>query len=145
MRLVYGVFTAVTAGGAAILALLRMPGRSGSLVDPEAEAEPEMTFKELIYSTLNLLKTRRMLFLAIAFAYTGIELSFWSGIYPSSISFTKKLATNTKTIMAFNAIAQGLGQAAGKAFVIFTEENGEFILMFQPVFCSEFLEKKPRN
>ncbi|KAE9549639.1 hypothetical protein FO519_007146 [Halicephalobus sp. NKZ332] len=101
IKLVYGVFTAVTAVGVAIL---------------DVESEPEMTFKELLYSTFNLLLTKRMLFLAVAFAYTGIELSFWSGIYPSSISFTKKLADNTKTIMAFNAIAQGLGQATAGFF-----------------------------
>jgi len=124
IRLVYGVFTAVTAGGILILALLRMPRRNRSLVDPDAEPEPEMTFKELIYSTFNLLMTRRMLFLAIAFSYTGIELSFWSGIYPSSISFTKKLAENTKTIMAFNAIAQGFGQAtAGFLFGILGDKT----------------------
>uniref|UniRef100_A0A914Q795 UNC93-like protein MFSD11 n=1 Tax=Panagrolaimus davidi TaxID=227884 RepID=A0A914Q795_9BILA len=44
--------------------------------------------------------------------YTGIELSFWSSIYPSCISFTKALGTNTKKFIAYNAIAQGLGQFA---------------------------------
>lgn len=54
-----------------------------------------------------------MLFLIVAFMYTGIELSFWSGIYPSSIGFTEKLHSNTKIIVALNAITQGLGQATG--------------------------------
>lgn len=52
-----------------------------------------------------------MLLLTIVFAYTGVELSFWSGIYPTCISHTLKLASNTKVVMAINAITQGAGQA----------------------------------
>ncbi|KAE9555997.1 hypothetical protein FO519_000853 [Halicephalobus sp. NKZ332] len=119
ITLFFIVLIAVVAVGSVILGLLRIPKQDEFLSDSKVEAEPEMTSKELLYSTFNLLKDRRMLFLSVAFAYTGIELSFWSGIYPASISFTKKLATNTETIMAFNAIAQGLGQVtAGLLFGI---------------------------
>lgn len=71
--------------------------------------------------TLKLSITRRMLFLIVAFAYTGIELSFWSGVYPTCISHTKSLNYNTKKLLAFNAITQGLGQAT-------CESSFEFLL-----------------
>ncbi|KAE9549637.1 hypothetical protein FO519_007144, partial [Halicephalobus sp. NKZ332] len=119
IRFIYGVFTTVTACGVIIFSLLRMPRREEPLIESEVEPEPKLTFKERMFSTLSLLRTRRIIFLAAAFAYVGMETSFWSGIYPSSISFTKKLAPNTKTIMAFNTIAEGLGQAtAGFLFGI---------------------------
>lgn len=60
-----------------------------------------------------------MLFMCVVFAYTGFELTFWSGIYPTSISFTQKLGKNTLTLLAFNAIAQGLGQATGWSILKF--------------------------
>ncbi|KAE9547278.1 hypothetical protein FO519_009511 [Halicephalobus sp. NKZ332] len=93
--------------------LLRMPKQKRLLVDTEGNSDPKMTFKKLVYSTFKLMVTKKMLFLALPFIYSGIEMSFASGIYATSISFTKKMATNTKTIMALNGIAQGLGRGTG--------------------------------
>ncbi|KAI6191409.1 UNC93-like protein MFSD11 [Aphelenchoides bicaudatus] len=118
MHIIYGVFTAVSIAGTVLLALLRMPSNvddtteiSPSLPPPTQEAP--LTQLELLKSTLQLCKTKRMLLLIVAFMYTGLQLSFWSGIYPSCIAFTKQLASNTKPIVALNAITQGLGQATG--------------------------------
>jgi hypothetical protein len=47
-------------------------------------------------------------------AYTGIELSFLTGIYPSCIGFTKQLGSNTRMLLGLNAVTQGLGQITGK-------------------------------
>lgn len=134
IHVIYGVFTSVTALGIILLGLLRMP----STIDETRETAPslppaqeiQLTQWELLRmncffsfkltnvfnleSTLKLCTTKRMLLLIVAFMYTGIELSFWSGIYPTCISFTEKLAPNTKIIVALNAITQGLGQATGK-------------------------------
>jgi hypothetical protein len=54
--------------------------------------------------------------LMIPSAYSGIELSFLTGIYPSCIGFTKQLSDNTKIIIGLNAITQGLGQMTGTFF-----------------------------
>ncbi|KAE9555996.1 hypothetical protein FO519_000852 [Halicephalobus sp. NKZ332] len=113
ITVLYIILTVIAIVGIVIFALLRMPKRDESLVDPEVKPEPEKTFSELICSTFNLLLTKRMFFLAIAFTYTGVELSFTSAVYPTAISFTRKLATNTRTIIAFDAIAVGLGHATG--------------------------------
>ena len=114
IKLVYGICIIVTAVGVIVLALLRIPN---SVRNPPTDTEhltsTTTTFVQRMKSTYNLLRTKRMIFLVISFAYTGIGLSFWTGIYPTSISFTKKLASNTKVIVAFNAIAQGLGQMTG--------------------------------
>lgn len=50
-----------------------------------------------------------MLLLIVVFAYTGIELSFWSSVYPTCISNTKALG-NPKTLAALTTIAMGIGQ-----------------------------------
>ena len=59
--------------------------------------------------------TKRMLIISVAFMYSGVVLSFWSGIYPTCISFTKKLGenVNTTSLLAMNVFFEGLGQAIG--------------------------------
>ncbi|KAE9549638.1 hypothetical protein FO519_007145 [Halicephalobus sp. NKZ332] len=104
LTLLYSVFTAVTVVAVMILGFLRTPKKDRPLVDSDVELET--TFKERLYSTFKLFRDKRILFLAVSCAYVGVEISFWSGIYPSSISFTKKLAKNTKIIMALNTIAE---------------------------------------
>ncbi|KAE9549061.1 hypothetical protein FO519_007732 [Halicephalobus sp. NKZ332] len=119
LNLLYGVFTAVSVAGVVVFGLLRIPERDEPFVSPELEPESKMTFKEGLYSTFKLLTEKRILFLAASFIYIGVEVPFRSGIYPSAISFTKKLATNTKAIVALNTISQGIGQVtAGFLFGI---------------------------
>lgn len=54
-----------------------------------------------------------MLIISVAFMHSGIVLSFWSGIYPTCISFTRKLGGNTTSLLAMNVFFEGLGQAIG--------------------------------
>ncbi|PAV86170.1 hypothetical protein WR25_01110 isoform B [Diploscapter pachys] len=70
-------------------------------------------------STFRMLITQEMLLLAVAFAYTGIEQSYWTGIYPTCISFTQQLGNHTNSYLALNSVASGLGQMiAGLIFGI---------------------------
>ncbi|KAE9549574.1 hypothetical protein FO519_007216 [Halicephalobus sp. NKZ332] len=128
IRLVYGICIVVTVMGGIVLLLLRNSSTNlQSSTENNPHAARTMTFVQRMKSTYRLLMTKRMIFLAISFAYTGIGLSFWTGIYPTSISFTERLASNTKTILAFNAMAQGLGQmTAGFLFGIVHEITRRF-------------------
>ena len=40
-------------------------------------------------SCLRLLGTRDLLVLSVSFLYTGLEISFWAGVLPSSVAFTR--------------------------------------------------------
>lgn len=108
------MFTVVTAVGIVILGLLRVQQKNEVPIDSDVASEPEMTFTKHMYSTFKLLKTRRMLILPITFIYVGIEISFYSSIFPAAISFTKKISSNSETIMSFGVIAEGLGEATGE-------------------------------
>uniref|UniRef100_A0A915EGB9 UNC93-like protein MFSD11 n=1 Tax=Ditylenchus dipsaci TaxID=166011 RepID=A0A915EGB9_9BILA len=129
MHILYGVFTVMTLIGIVILGALRLPTtvvpnistESGieNILEPQLPLqETHLTHMQVIGSTIRLTLTKRMLLMAIAFAYSGVELSFWSAIYPTCITSTSKLVTNTalvpntKTLLGLNAIAQGLGQAS---------------------------------
>jgi len=53
--------------------------------------------------------------------YTGIVVSFWSSIYPTSIANTELFQLNQgvdpKILLALNAIIQGVGQSSGEKFI----------------------------
>jgi hypothetical protein len=126
--ILYGVFTAVTLVGAGIFILLRMPGSHLELESQETftDADPELSHWEVMLTTFKLLQTKEMLLMTVVFMYTGVELSFWSSIYPTCIANTNKLGA-TKSLLALNAIAQGLGQAAsGFLFGILSSKTRRF-------------------
>ncbi|KAI6206329.1 hypothetical protein M3Y94_00897600 [Aphelenchoides besseyi] len=102
--LLYGVFTVVTIIAIVLLSLLRMP---------EVKPKPKIPQAQVFKSLFQLMVTKPIICLLITSAFTGIQLSFWSGVYPTSIGFTQKLHANTRLIVALNAIAQGSGQATG--------------------------------
>ncbi|CAI5454521.1 unnamed protein product [Caenorhabditis angaria] len=109
INILYSVFFILSLLAALIFALLRQPAYP--------EIKDKTSYVKLMASTFELMFTKRMFILAFVFAYTGIEQSFWTGIYPTCISFTKKLGTNTNALLALNSICTGFGQtAAGFCF-----------------------------
>ena len=48
---------------------------------------------KIIRSSFNLFRTKQMLLLSVTFFYTGLLLSFWSGVYGPSIARTKAFGT----------------------------------------------------
>jgi hypothetical protein len=55
-----------------------------------------------------------MLLLSVVFMFSGVEMTFWTGIYSTCLSFTNKF-TNHSSLIAFNALALGVGQIVGKS------------------------------
>jgi len=108
-KIIYGFFTASCATGNVLLALLTMPSRRKLLANNE---ERKMTQMQFIFSFFRLLFTRNMLLLSVAFAYSGIIVSFWTGIFPTSISFTLQLGATHK-LTSLNTMVTGVGQIIG--------------------------------
>ena len=52
---------------------------------------------QILKSSFNLFLTKQMLLLSITFFYTGLLLSFWSGVYGPSIANTKSFGTEAKS------------------------------------------------
>ncbi|XP_005100171.2 UNC93-like protein MFSD11 [Aplysia californica] len=62
-----------------------------------------------------LLKTREMLLLCFAFAYTGLELTFFSGVYGASISHTESFGNSANGLLGISGIFIGVGEILGGA------------------------------
>ncbi|CAD6198213.1 unnamed protein product [Caenorhabditis auriculariae] len=76
-----------------------------------------MTLSENLAFTWKLIATKKMCLLAVLFIYAGISRSFWISVYPACIKFTSSLGGNTTKLLAFSAIATGIGQI-GAGFVL---------------------------
>ncbi|EYC35808.1 hypothetical protein Y032_0978g3274 [Ancylostoma ceylanicum] len=119
VRILYGVFTALSCLAALTFVLLRPSGAR------KADLEKRQ-YGALIGSTFRLMFSKRMFLLAFVFAYTGIEQAFWTGIYPTCISFTQALGSNTNSLLALNSISAGVGQiAAGLIFGILGDRTSK--------------------
>jgi hypothetical protein len=54
-----------------------------------------------------------VLVLSVTFAFTGMELAFWNGVYSTCLGFTKSFNMNKHKLVALNAIAVGIGELGG--------------------------------
>jgi MFS family permease len=64
-------------------------------------------------SSIQLFFTKDMILLSIAFFYTGLELSFFSGVYSPSIGFTSAFNDLAKPLVGLSGIFIGVGEVFG--------------------------------
>ncbi|KAJ8730204.1 hypothetical protein PYW07_017242 [Mythimna separata] len=117
-NVVFGALTGVCAVGLVFLMLLRPAKRmpniedaKGEMVTHEVQDSPMDAFK----GALKLFCTRDMLLLSVTFIYTGVELSFFSGVYSSSIGFTLSMGENAKQLVGLSGVFIGMGEVLGGA------------------------------
>jgi hypothetical protein len=58
--------------------------------------------------------TRDMGMLAIVFIYTGIVMTFWTGMYSTCIGFTSKFGPGKNAMLAYNSLLLGAGEILGR-------------------------------
>uniref|UniRef100_A0A1L8DDL8 UNC93-like protein MFSD11 n=1 Tax=Nyssomyia neivai TaxID=330878 RepID=A0A1L8DDL8_9DIPT len=86
-----------------VLTLLALPEHKS----PHKAGRP---LKE-IHAALKLFVTPKMGLLSITFIYTGMELSFFSGVYSPSVGFTNALGA--KHLVGLSGVCIGLGEVVG--------------------------------
>jgi len=86
-------------------------------VDASGESAIEMIVNSIIES-FKLLATRKMILLAPLFIYSGFSLSFFSGIYVTSIGNTNQMPEHTRMLGLVGAFI-GLGQVFGGGIFVF--------------------------
>ncbi|XP_028044058.1 UNC93-like protein MFSD11 [Bombyx mandarina] len=116
-NVVFGALTGVCVLGIVFLALLRPIKRTATVEDAKVEiayrdAEGPL---EAFKGALKLFCTKDMLLLSVTFIYTGIELSFFSGVYSPSIGFTLAMGENAKQLVGLSGVFIGMGEVLGGA------------------------------
>ncbi|XP_037925519.1 UNC93-like protein MFSD11 [Hermetia illucens] len=113
--LVFAVLIAVACLGLIFLASLRSIQDIRPVTDSEIEEAKSGIENALIAfkQAIRLFITRDMLILSVAFFYTGLELSFYSGVYGPSIGFTLAISETPKQIVGLAGICIGAGEVIG--------------------------------
>lgn len=72
-------------------------------------------FSTAIFSfvdALNLSTNKYIILLSVTFFYTGLELTFWSGVYGTSVGATKNFE-DSKSLVGLHGIVVGVGEILG--------------------------------
>uniref|UniRef100_A0A672GSF1 Major facilitator superfamily domain containing 11 n=1 Tax=Salarias fasciatus TaxID=181472 RepID=A0A672GSF1_SALFA len=110
-RTVFISLTVISLVGCFLFFLIRKP-----------EPPPSDTVKSLLgvtsalRSTVQACKmftTREMLLLSVSIAYTGLELTFYSGVYGTSIGAMTRFGKDAKSLIGISGICIGVGEILG--------------------------------
>lgn len=112
--LVFTVLAVVCGFGTLILMVLR-PSVDAEGIENEVNFRKpnSMIPKKELKDSMRLLMTKDMLLLSTLFLFTGLHVSFYSGVYSSCIAFTKSMSTNTKQLLGYTGILVGVGEVTG--------------------------------
>ena len=128
-KVVFSVLTGLAVAGTCVLAALRRISPRLTLGEAEgvSSADKELRIPEparekpllaawrAFLDAFSLFLTPRMLLLSLTFVYTGLVLTFYSGVYSSSIGFTKAMGTPRKSLIGLSGIFIGIGEVVGGA------------------------------
>nr|XP_058962648.1 UNC93-like protein MFSD11 isoform X1 [Pocillopora verrucosa] len=138
-RTVYTVFTTVCGLGICLLFLLRRPSSLPLEVNENDNDERELSQNirqrpsterrgalESLKVAVRLFFTKDMFFLSLCFAYTGLELTFFSGVYGTCVGNTL-LFPNSKRQIGLVGMLIGCGEiTGGLIFGIFGKRSNKF-------------------
>lgn len=118
--LLFSCFTVVGVLGTLVLFLIVNVRNASSDEEAIAPQEERLTVKQTFVKSYMVFKdavklfvSPDMLMLSFFFAFTGAETTFYSGIYESSVGFTKKFGPDTVGLVGLTGLCVGVGEIAG--------------------------------
>ncbi|XP_068760630.1 UNC93-like protein MFSD11 [Montipora capricornis] len=136
-RNVYTVFTTICGLGICLLFLLRKPRdmviqlnegekELSQNIRPRRKSSEKRTALESLKIAVKMFFTKDMLLLSLCFAYTGIELTFFSGVYGTCVGNTS-LFSDAKRQIGLVGMLIGCGEiSGGLMFGIFGKRTNKF-------------------
>lgn len=113
---VFGFLLGGSVLGLALLLTLRGGGTNSASFDLNGDVPKNSPVKDEFSKAFVLMKTKTMICLAMTFLYTGLVLSFFSGVYGTTIAFTKRLGEDSAKYAGIAGICIGAGEIIGGAF-----------------------------
>uniref|UniRef100_A0A3Q2Q1M0 Major facilitator superfamily domain containing 11 n=1 Tax=Fundulus heteroclitus TaxID=8078 RepID=A0A3Q2Q1M0_FUNHE len=121
-RTVFISLTVISLVGCFLFFLIRKP-------EPESSSRSEVTESLLQDESLNAGKisvTREMLLLSVSIGYTGLELTFYSGVYGTCIGAMTRFGSDAKSLIGISGICIGVGEILGGGVFGLLNKNNRF-------------------
>lgn len=129
--------TVISLVGAVLFFLIRKPDPENILGEDDSSDGQDVEVTESSQNTmtkavdafrksLKLCVTKEMLLLSITTAYTGLELTFFSGVYGTCIGAVNKFGTEEKSLIGLSGIFIGIGEILGGSLFGLLSKNDRF-------------------
>ncbi|XP_057572825.1 UNC93-like protein MFSD11 isoform X2 [Hippopotamus amphibius kiboko] len=136
-RTVFIALTVISLVGTVLFFLIRKPDSENILGEDESSDDQDMEVNESAQNnmtkavdafkkSLKLCVTKEMLLLSITTAYTGLELTFFSGVYGTCIGAINKFGTEEKSLIGLSGIFIGIGEILGGSLFGLLSKNNRF-------------------
>uniref|UniRef100_A0A8D0ECN9 UNC93-like protein MFSD11 n=1 Tax=Salvator merianae TaxID=96440 RepID=A0A8D0ECN9_SALMN len=136
-RTVFIALTVISLVGTVLFFLIRTPEESTSEEDTAvttADNRIESTLEQSKMSraidafrrSIKLFATKEILLLSITTAYTGLELTFFSGVYGTCIGAVNKFGSEEKSLIGLSGIFIGIGEILGGGLFGLLSKNNQF-------------------
>lgn len=115
--ILFAVLTVVGVLGMLIMFLIRnvtVPERQ-STNDLQSQERSPTGALDALKRSLQMFFTKEMLLLSFCFAYTGLEQSYWAGIYGTSVGHTSSFGSIAKQLTGLTGVFIGVGEICGGA------------------------------
>ncbi|XP_078257171.1 UNC93-like protein MFSD11 [Rhinoraja longicauda] len=124
-RTVYTALAVISLVGSVLFILIRKPvSEVQSTENNVSDNEHEPTFRTqeqpsravaAFKSAINIFLTKEILLLSVCIAYTGLELTFFSGVYGTCLGATNYFGDEAKSMIGLSGIFVGVGEIIGGA------------------------------
>uniref|UniRef100_A0A8C2V7P9 UNC93-like protein MFSD11 n=1 Tax=Chinchilla lanigera TaxID=34839 RepID=A0A8C2V7P9_CHILA len=136
-RTVFIALTVISLVGTVLFFLIRKPDPENVLGEDESSDDQDLEVNESAQNnmtkavdafkkSLKLCVTKEMLLLSITTAYTGLELTFFSGVYGTCIGAINKFGTEEKSLIGLSGIFIGIGEILGGSLFGLLSKNNRF-------------------
>ncbi|XP_073419287.1 UNC93-like protein MFSD11 [Dendrobates tinctorius] len=138
-RTVFIALTVISLVGTVLFFLIRTPkpnvsklneeedDGSSDVLEESASSQSYMTKAlDAFTKSLKLSITKEMLLLSVSMAYTGFELTFYSGVFGTCIGAINWFGTDAKSLIGLSGIFVGLGEVLGGTIFGLLSKNSRF-------------------
>ncbi|NXT79233.1 MFS11 protein, partial [Zapornia atra] len=135
-RTVFIALTVISLVGTVLFFLIRKqedtkaPGEEDSaseILEDSSSAQSKMTRAVAAFKkSITLSFTKEMLLLSVTTAYTGLELTFFSGVYGTCIGAVNRFGSEEKSLIGLSGIFIGVGEILGGGIFGLLSKNSRF-------------------
>ncbi|KAM4664622.1 UNC93-like protein MFSD11 [Discoglossus pictus] len=137
-RTVFIALTVISLVGSVLFFLIRNPDSPESQDEDRASDSEQIVVGnmnmqsnlskalEAFIRSVKLSVTKEMLLLSVSMAYTGLELTFYSGVYGTCIGSINDFGSDAKSLIGLSGIFVGLGEVLGGSVFGLLSKNGRF-------------------